>query len=260
MRQRPEERPPARRRRSSIRRTTAADLKSIHDWLVDQDARHVPGTFFCHWAHIETAHRRGKLIAFIDGETGVPIAYQLGGLLSPGILEVRHDMRNKGIGRRFVERLFARALRRDECILYIQCEPPSSIGFWMKMGFAQFKREHDGAYFYRVLEKRHQLPPNGKSIFIAIRFYPEDNTWRKESAPVHTATPNAVRTADGVIHLDERIQFFKHPDSRDTIVEIKVDGSLKYADKAKRELAHQIGVRQCTNGFYIDRIFEPAFN
>lgn len=64
-----------------------------------------------------------QLLVCIDGVSGLPIAFQCGGLLDPGILQVRSEYRGKGIGRRMVEHCVKRALEMDECLLYIQCKP-----------------------------------------------------------------------------------------------------------------------------------------
>lgn len=52
-----------------------------------------------------------------------PVAYQWGGLLRPDILEVRNDMRGRGIGKELVEHCLALAADAGEDILYIQCKP-----------------------------------------------------------------------------------------------------------------------------------------
>ena len=84
------------------------------------------------------------MIVYVDGKTGSPVAFQMGCLLHPGILEVKHDMRGRGIGRKLVEYCIERARERNECILKIQCKPPTSIPFWKKMGFRLLDPKADG--------------------------------------------------------------------------------------------------------------------
>jgi GNAT superfamily N-acetyltransferase len=127
-----------RRRRSTIRRSTDADIKAIYNWLVTQDAQELSGTFLCNWNLTEKCHHERELLVYIDGETSEPVAYQWGGLLQPGILEVRYDMRRKGIGKKLVERRIAQAYKLDQCLLLIQCKPSTSIPFWKSMGFTLF--------------------------------------------------------------------------------------------------------------------------
>ena len=111
-----------RRGESRIRKSTDADLRAIHTWLVDQDARNIPGTFLCNWEVTKEMHKKGKLLTYIDGPSGQSVAYQWGSLVRPGILEVRHDMRGKGIGRKLVEHRIKQAIKSNECFLVIQCK------------------------------------------------------------------------------------------------------------------------------------------
>src|SRR5689334_21963333 len=109
-----------RRGKSQIRKSTDADLIAIRNWLVDQNAKNIPGSFLCNWELIQEGHKKGKLLVYIDDESNQAIAFRLGGLLAPGILEVRYDMRGKGIGCELVRYLIARHRRRNEYILVVQ--------------------------------------------------------------------------------------------------------------------------------------------
>ncbi len=246
----------SRRTRSSIRRSTDEDLRAIHSWLVEEEARGVEGNFLCNWRLTEKAHREGRLLVFIDGSSRTPVAYQWGGLVTPGILQVRLDMRGKGIGRKLVARCIADAYKHEECLLFIQCTPSSSIPFWQKMGFTLLGRPGGNNYAYRVLEKKRALPTNGRLVHVAIKFYPESRKWDKAVAPYTTAVPIAAITPDGVIHLGERVFFFEdlYRNVQDVVVQVEVNGEVRFCDKARYEEAHQLGVRRCTNGFYIDAI------
>jgi hypothetical protein len=170
---------------------------------------------------------------------------------------VRHDMRRKGIGRKLVEYRIAEAYANDECFLHIQCTPATSIPFWQRMGFTLMESENRNQFAYRILEKKNKFPANGKMVKVKIRFFPENRKRDKNIPAYSVSTPHAVRTSDGVIHLNERVSFFNllHPDSRDVVVEIEAAGQLRYFDKAKYPEARQIGVKRCHNGFFIDQLF-----
>ena len=241
----------ARRGKSRIRKSTNADLRAIHTWLVDQDARNIPGTFFCNWELTEKTHKEGKLFVYIDGASGVPVAYLWGDF---GILEVRHDMRRKGIGRKLVDYQIKQAIKDNQCFLHIQCEPLSSIPFWQRMGFTLIASESERTYAYRVLEKKLQLPSDGVPINIVIRFFPEQRNWNKKTSVYCVATPDAVKTADGIIHLAERVACFSEPrsDFGDPVVEIEVAGKILVCDKAKYPVARNLGVQRCNLGFFLD--------
>lgn len=243
--------------RSSIRRSTDADIEFIHSWVIEEDALGIPGSFLCNWSLTEECHREGKLLVFVEGKSGFPVAYQWGGLIRPGILQVRHDMRGKGIGRNLVARCIANAYRHDECMLYIECNPASSIPFWKAMDFELLDRGGDNHYAFRTLNKAFALPPNAHEVHVEIGFYPESRRWNKTVPPLVSASPAAARAPDDTVHLAERVFFFEalYPNSSDAVIEIEIDGQRLFGDKAKYPAATRIGVRCCTNGYYIDKIF-----
>ena len=243
-------------RRSSIRRSTDEDIKFIHAWLIEQSSREIAGSFLCNWNLTERSHFEGGLLVYIDGPSGMPVAYQWGGLIQPGILEVRYDMRGRGIGRRLVERRISEVYKKDECLLFIQCKPSTSIPFWSRMGFTLLDRDNGENNAYRILEKSHQLPLEAQPVSVVIRFYPNSRKWCDSTPPIVSATPQAVRTTDNIVHLKDRVFFFERIYSglRETVVEIIVDGDVLLCDRARDDEAAQLGMRRCTNGFYIDRV------
>ncbi len=240
---------------SNIRLASKRDLHAIRIWLEKQDSREVAGNFLCNWSVIKDAQRERKLIAFIDEESGIPVAYQVGGLICPGILQVHSAFQGRGIGRKIVEYCAGIADKENSCFLYIQCKPAASIPFWEKMGFTLLKGD-ESHHAFRQLRRRHELPIGGRSAEVVIRFYPEDWRWNKTTLPYSAATLSGVETADRVVHLPERVSFFKKlcPEPKDTLVEILVDGERRYFDKAKYTDARRVGVQGCLHGFYIDSI------
>jgi GNAT superfamily N-acetyltransferase len=240
--------------RSRIRRSTKEDLYAIHAWLLDQDARNVPGTFLCNWELTKKQHENGKLLVYFDGTSGQAVAYQWGGLVHPGILEVRQDMRGKGIASKLICHRIRQAYRRNQCILVIQCKPSSSIQFWQRMGFILFDSKMGENFAYRILQKKLRLPSNGLKIDVAIRFFPEERRRDKKISAYSVATPNALQTSDGIIHLAERVLFFEelYPDPNDMVIEVEVANQIRFCDKAKYREARDIGVQRCDHGFYID--------
>ncbi len=245
-----------RKRRSSIRKSTEADIKVIYSWLVSADAEGIEDSFLCNWNVIKKSHAKSELLVYVDGESGEPVAFRCGDLLSPGLLEVRHDLRRIGIGRKLVERCITDARKEDECILYIQCKPSTSIPFWESMGFTIFCQEDRPNYAYRILEKAHTLPLVARPIRVGIRFYPEARLDDSSVQPYVTASPHAAISDKNIVYLDERVTFFKtkHSNEGDPIVEIEVDGQELYLGKAKYPEAEQLGVIYHPHGFYIDTI------
>ena len=251
-----------RAHRSSIRRSKPADLDAIHKWLIEEDAQGVHGNFLCNWSRIERAHRNGDLLVYLDGGTGLPLAFQLCGLIRPGILQVRFAYRGTGIGRRMVQRCIALATKRDERLLYIECKPSTSIPFWKRMGFTLIEStgEKNCSYpitcAYQIINKLLPLPEQGVSVAVVIRFFPQSRKWEPDEKPCVVFSPQAKLTPDGTVYLAQRIQFHEKafPNVREVVVEIGVNGICRFFDKAKYDEARQIGVTRCTNGYYIDML------
>jgi GNAT superfamily N-acetyltransferase len=242
---------------SKIRRSTDSDLHDIFSWLTDQRIRGVEGTFLCNWKLTKGAHEKKELLVYVDGDRNEAVAYQWGGLIRPGILEVREDMRGRGIGKKLVSRRIDQAKRHNQNILLIQCKPSSSISFWERMGFTIIQHSDDGDnYAYCMLQKNNRLPPHGKPVKVVIRVYPENKKWDHSSLPHTVATPYALRTDDGVTHLGERVLITSLLDSEsiDAVVEIEIEDEIRYCDKARYQSASDIGIHHCTNGYYIDNI------
>lgn len=243
-----------------IRTSTDADFKAIADWLRDEDRQGIPGSFYCNLEIIESSHRDGKLLVYVDVTTGLPVAFQLGGLIYPGILEVKHDMRGRGIGTKLVEYCIERARARNECILKIECTPSTSIPFWNKMGFKLLDPKSDRDLAYRIVEKRHELPTGGVPANVVIRFFQLAQLNQKGARPCKLSRPAAIRTPDGMVHFDHQVQFCTelYPSIVDAVVRIDVDRETLYFEKAKYPLARRLGVQRCENGFFIDRIDASA--
>lgn len=231
-------------------------MAAIHKWLVTQEAQEIPGTFLCNWNLTMECHREGKLLVYIDGKTATPVAYQWGGLVRPGILEVRYDMRGRGIGKKLVVKRIAQAAKSGQSMLVIQCKPSTSIPFWKSMGFTMFQSDEGKNYAYRIIEKKHKLPEGGTPVSVTVRVYLEKKKWEKDTPALSVASPAAVRTSDGVIHFKERISILSalHRNGCPPVVEIEINNVIEYCDKAKCETAEGLGVQRCTNGFYIDQI------
>jgi GNAT superfamily N-acetyltransferase len=240
----------------TIRQSTNSDLEAIRSWLHQEEAAGVRDTFLCNWAIIERCHDEGSLTVYVDDVSGLPVAFQLNGLTDPGILQVRSDMRRRGIGKQLVEHCVRKAIEEDECFLMIECKPESSIPFWTEMGFILYGEQAERKRAYRILPKRHVLPTTGIPIDVTVRYYPEDRKWNGGLMPYETSVPTAVRTPDGIIHLSERVSFCQtiHPDGRDPVVEITIDGQRRYLGKAKYPEANKLGIRRCNHGFYCDRV------
>lgn len=244
------------RSRSSIRRSREEDIVAIRAWLEAEDAAGVHGNFLCNWSVIERAHHDRELLVYVDGLSGLPVAFQLGRLLTSGILQVKHEFRGRGIGTKLVEYCVRLAHRKGESVLAIQCKPSTSIPFWERMGFKLVPGSDPSNCAYRVLERMHAVPELGPDLKVVVRFFPESRKWKQDVTPYEQTTVSAKRLADGSIQLVRRVSFPEdaYPEVRDVVVEVEIDGVQQFCDKAKYDEVQARGVQRCRNGWFIDVI------
>ena len=236
-----------------IRYSTDTDLEEILFWLEKQNLEGIDDTFYCNRNLTIDSHNEGKLLVYIDSVTNKAIAYQWGGLIQPGILEVRADKRRQGIGKALVQYRIDEARKNNNCLLKIQCKPASSITFWQGMGFKLYGDNNEA---YQLLSQTHELPRDGIPVAVKISFYARERSWKDDTLPIKTFTPNAVKIANDGVYLSERIAFFNYPNRypHDTVISIDVDGQQIYLNKAKYEEAKKLGICRDRNAFYLDKI------
>ena len=194
-------------------------------------------------------------MVFVESASNKAIAYQWGSLTSPGILEVRADMRGRGIGKCLVEYRIKHAHKKGICILRIQCKPATSIPFWEKMGFTLSNKGTN--YAYRILEYQLALPEEGVEVDIKVLSYPKSRQWDENTLPIHETSQKGIMQNDETIYLPKRVCIPSFLDvwNDDVVVEVIINGRSVYADKAKYEEAHRLGIEHTRNGYLIDRIY-----
>lgn len=244
------------RRSPNVRPSTDADVARIHTWLKDQERNEVHGTFLCNWRLTAECHEEGRLLVYIDPKTQEPVAYQWGGLVRPGILEVRDNCRGRGLGKELVEHCLALTVDADEPILVIHCKPSTSIPFWQRMGFQLLSNEERGEnYAVRLVQRQFELLDEGEPVDVTIEWFPEERKWEASTPP---ALAQTIRGSlfEGEVALAERIMFYKDLVERDPVVRVRVNDREWYCDKAKYEEAEYLGLQRCTNGFYADVLYQ----
>lgn len=189
-----------------LRYSTKSDIDEIHRWLQEQDRQNFEGSFLCNWELTQQSHEEGSLLVYVEEKTESAIAYQWGGLLRPGILEVRIDKRWQGVGKALVDRCIQLAADTDHCVLRIQCKPSTSIPFWERMGFYIYDERN--SYAFMFLPKINELPNTAEPVDVTISFYPESMKWESDTLPCETFQPAAVLSEDNSIHLSKRVCFF----------------------------------------------------
>lgn len=239
------------------RASTDADMIEIRAWLEQQERDEVHGTFLCNWNLTLRMHEEGRLLVYIDEETGKPVAYQWGGLLQSGILEVRHDMRRRGIGEALVAHRLAEAVEAGEDILHIQCKPSTSIPFWQNMGFEVRESDDGKNYALRYMPRKLELPCEGKPVQLLVEWFPEARTREPATRAVRTLHIAGVLVEDDEVCLAERALCSDEEVDLDLVLRVCVDGQEWFCDKAKYAAADELGVERCRNGFFLDILYRP---
>lgn len=249
-----------------IRDSNDADLTSILAWLrqeYDQDA--TGNGFWNNRRLITEAHSSGKLLVLLDSQDDAPVAFQVGRLLSPGILEVRANRRGRGYGRRLVEYCIERARENDECLLHIDCKPSSSIPFWKRMRFRLYDEAFNercpstmSRHAFRVLEKKYDLSDAmGETVEVMIRFCDERGSTHEK-----VALPGALQSGT-MIALPRRVVTYR-PQTvflfDDPYVTICVNGNMLYFGEADCPEAEAFGVkrRRKSESYVIDALMLPV--
>ena len=124
----------------------------------------------------------------------------------------------------------------DVCVLRIECNPPTSIPFWKKMGFTLFPSSNEfQSDAYMVLEKKFPLPNDLPSARVSIAFYPERRLWEQTVGPVIKFSPKAAQISKSEILLEDRVICFdpKGELGHDPVVGIVVNEEQMHLDKVK---------------------------
>ncbi len=247
-------------KRSVIRRSRIQDVLTIRGWLEQEKAQGVDGNFLCNWSIIQDCHDSKELLVYVDGDSNQAVAFQLGRLLQTGILQVKNDFRHRGIGTKLVEYCVMLARRKGECLLIVQCTPPTSIPFWERMGFTLSPGPNQDNKAYRVLERLNTLPTEGTPTMVTIRFFHESRKWDAAVRACSEVVVAGKILPGGATALSKRVLFHdgEHPNMQDVVVEILRDDERLFLDKAKYSEAARRGVIRCRNGWSIDRIESAA--
>lgn len=245
-----------------VRPACDSDLPPIHEWLLEEKSLGSRDSFLCNWEQTVRWHERGLVNVCVDKHSAQVVGYQSNDLTSPGILEVRRDFRRLGVGKALVKHRVLEVRKQNECMLYIQCTPESSLPFWRAMGFIPIavKGWGDSIYAYKILSQRHRLSKKGTPVKVEISIFLESK--RSGLKPYSKVRPQAVRTPAGLIQLAERVvcfeRLYENLGLGDPYFKILVNGRILFNDKAKRDQAELLGIQRCKNGFYLDRISPVA--
>ncbi|KQY66909.1 hypothetical protein ASD52_09695 [Ensifer sp. Root142] len=240
------------------RKATAEDLADVKRWL-ERERRETGEGFFCNWGVIEAIYEEDMLdVLAIGSET---VAFVADGRRGPDIVEVRPDLRGKGLGRRAAEHALQRAYDRGNAVVRIECAPHTSIPFWQTMGFTMLV-DPDGvqrsAYAYKKLTRKFDMP-SGEPISFAIRLYPEQREWNQGVEAIDELRGIGIKVAQ-TVRLPERAIFFNpQGDSQSrNVISVSVSGTSVFEGQVRQFEAQNLGVqRDQADNYYMDTITLP---
>jgi hypothetical protein len=191
-------------------------------------------------------HREGEITVL--REDNKVVAFQLG----HDVLEVKPDKRGKGYGRTLAEHWIEKTKASGTPYLFIECAPPTSLGFWKKLGFRKIPdRDESHTYALRILNNTFELPEGCQEVAVKISFYyPSSSAYVKGGRPIRTHRPRGVRDGNR-IKLAERLIEMQPGFCDDLVMKIEVDGDVLYLGRAKD--AQALGIKR-----YRD-LYHPAF-
>lgn len=239
-----------------IRKAKRADLVEVSRWLKEEEEAGLV-SFYCNLNVIRDAFKEGRMYVLSEQTGGKPVAFVADGYLGPSILEVRHELRGKGLGSTFAEFIIEKARSEGRGGLEIECAPESSIPFWKRQGFKLYGNNRA----HLLLEKSHILPSEAPEVSVTIGFFPEQVKWEPNVQPVLLSSPRAARVSESAVRLATRTGFIPRgvlEPGRDAVVSIEVDGVLLFKDKAKYPEAKRLGVQYDHVAFFIDELAVPS--
>jgi len=237
-----------------IRRAIDADLPTIESWLHHYESVEPFSTFLQNWEVTLESHFEGNLMVYVDPVLTQPVAYHWGHLVHGGILEVRPDMRGRGIGNALVQHALALAALEDEPILRVQCAPVTSTGFWQRMGFTVLSPNSQGHVLgYRVLQRLEPLEPQGIHADVLVEWSSPSNLKGSSSL----IQPVCGVVDEDMVYLAERVacpsMVCRRPDVRVTVNE-----AIWYEGNSAGFDAEYAGIISCLNGKYLDYLTRTA--
>lgn len=247
--------------KSEITVATEQDLACIKEWLREERDQGERG-FKCNWSIIEEGFTECRLVVIRDPQSGVAVAFRVGGLLSPSIMEVHPSHRKRGYGAKIVEYFIEQARKESVNVLVVQCKPSESIKFWKAMGFRllgeTFGTKIDPYYdehAFKVLKYDLPIPASGASALVDFEF----REYKESEAPFESRTVRG-RWLDNALHLEERfVAYFPFRSGcgcGDVYCRLRVGDLEVYSNKMKRAQFRDIGFEfeESSEAYFADKI------
>lgn len=217
---------------------THESLQSIKQWLWNESQQYNSG-FYCNWGLIIEKFNSGELVSLeLDS---FPIGFitwtkRYGPLLYIEIVEIAPEFRKKGYGKEFIFQAISHLGKIKQCdLVYLECNPEESKGFWLKQDFQELPPSNDLDRFGHLNYLWKPIKPFLKPISLP---YENDGNWIQ----LWNCEPNKV--LDHPPMWCWKIQFLEntrilrlpiiHPCSPDWNIRLILDGNEVYNGKVKR--------------------------
>ncbi|MEN5315371.1 GNAT family N-acetyltransferase [Pseudomonas koreensis] len=227
-----------------VRTAVNADLPYIQEWLKHEERN---GEGFIHnWHLIEKACANKQMTVFVDAER--PVGFLTRSISLDTILQTKSDCQRRGIGRALVEHAIRHEEALNNAVLVVQCEPPSSVEFWSKMGFEAHRDREDfkhnsSIYMQRLSKVVHPHVRGDRLQMVTVRIYPENALYPEEPVKpdrVHYVMAKLDEKSRS-LELAHRFSIAHESMLKDPVVEVSWSGWDIVMGKAKHEEAVAVG-------------------
>lgn len=234
-----------------VRQSTAADIGCLERWSGRGHLEPVSTKLDL----IKRCHAGQQLLIYACPESDEALAYQIGGLLAPGMLEVRADCQRKGIGTKLALHCMYLAACAEEDILHIHYRTRSAVPFWTRLGFKTLGAHGSDGHAYRLLHRPLPEFADGIAVKVVISWYPRVAPWSLGAVPLieHVMTG---RHLGPTVYLPQRV-LFPLALASDVVLKVEVGLDTWFFAPANYESAESLGVRRRWNGYSIDALHEP---
>lgn len=238
-----------------VRLAVGADLPLIYEWL-KHELRDGIG-FINNWTLIQEACSEQKMTVFVTDDG--PVGFIIGGISYGTILQTKSIYQRQGIGRALVKHAIAEEEAKNNAVVVLQCQPQSSVEFWLAMGFQPHRAGSysDSIYMHRLSQKNHAHVKGDDLSVATINVYPEAIWYTKGKKPdrVHYALVGYDQKKQ-TLHLAHRVSVASEKALGNLVVEIVWGGLDIYRGKVNDLGAEAIGFKTTPNccGWYLDTI------
>ena len=245
--------------KGNVRTAVDADLPLIQEWL-KREARNGLG-FINNWGMIQNACAEKQMTVFVSAEG--PMGFLAYGISHDSILQTKSSCQRRGVGRALVEHGIRKEEALNNAVLVVQCEPRSSVEFWLQMGFEVHRGAGDLKYqrsiYMQRLSKLNHAHVRGDGLeMVTVCVYPETVLYSKEHVKpdrVHYVMAKFEEETRS-LELAHRVSIAREGILKDPVVEVSWGGFDIVKGKAKHDGARAIGFRATPNscGWYLDVI------